>query len=134
MLYEDWSIRYAGAAELVFPDAAPYAEIRVPSAGLPRAKTGPDAPAPANSGTLACCLVQRSALPALDAAEAFLTETGQEAAFFMRLRDLGQAGLWLPSLQVYAPEQDSAEDARTIRLVDFWVLRQACQGEPPCAS
>ena len=30
VLYEDWSIRYAGAAEFVFFEAAPYAEIRVP--------------------------------------------------------------------------------------------------------
>ena len=134
VLYEDWSTRYAGATDLVFPDGAPYAEIRIPSAGLPRPTTGLDAPAPINSGTFACCLVQRSALPALDTVEGFLTETGQEAAFFRRLRDLGLTGLWLPSVQVYAPEQDAAEDAKIIRLVDFWVLRHACQGEPKCAS
>ena len=74
--------------------------------------------------------MQRSVLPALDIARSSPTETGQEAAFFLRLRDLGLTGLWLPSVQVYAPEQNDHGGARTIRLVDFWVLRQAWQGEP----
>ena len=134
LLYEDWSIRYAGTTEFIFSDIAPYAEIRVLSAGLPRAMTRLDTPALTRAGTLACCLLQRSALPALNTAEVFLTEIGQEAAFFLRLRDLGLAGLWLPSVQVYAPEQNGTDDATITRLVDFWILRQAWQREPQCAS
>lgn len=129
LLYEDWSIRYAGSTELQFQDIAPYTQAHAPLAGLPAALAFDDAVVPAKIGTLECCLVRRPALAALEGAGALSTGTAREAAFFLRLHAAGLAGVWVPSVQVYAPEDDvDFAQGRAARVVDGWVLRDAWGG------
>lgn len=128
LLYEDWSIRYAGSTRLRFGDAAPWTEAHAPLLGLPAGLAGADAPSPATIGTLECCVLRRTALAALDGDGALATEAGREAAFFMRLRAAGLSGLWVPTVQAYAPETVDAPN-RAGRLVDGWVLRDAWRGQ-----
>ncbi len=132
LLYEDWSVRYAGAAELGFqdiaPPLAPHASPLPPLvAGTPAAAAADQAPVPAVMGTLECCAVRRAALVALDGASVLSTDAGREADFFLRLRKAGLSGLWVPSVQVYAPE-DGADMGQAGRMVDGWVLREAWRG------
>lgn len=124
LLYEDWSIRYAGASRLEFADTPPYAHVRAALAGLPAAMAVAEAPQWADAGTLECCLLRRASLTALDGAGALSTGPAQEAAFFRRLQAAGMAGLWVPTVQVYAPEEAEAS-GRVAALVDGWVLRDA---------
>ncbi len=132
LLYEDWSIRFAGSVVPRFTDGPPYAAMMSPTAGLPAALAGDAskddarvAGVPAAIGTLECCLVLRPALAALDGEGALATDSGEEAAFFLRLQAAGLAGLWASSVQVYAPETAEAQHAKAARLTDGWVLREA---------
>ncbi|MGI4954839.1 MAG: hypothetical protein ACRYGM_23785, partial [Janthinobacterium lividum] len=80
------------------------------------------------TGTLACCLLTRAAATLSPVPGALATEDGREAWFFARLGQAGLAGLWVPDVQVYAPE-DRDETAEGLvgelvaGLVDGWVLR-----------
>ncbi len=124
LLYEDWSIRYAGAAELSFQDIAPFAQPHALLAGMPATMAAGRAPVPAVMGTLECCAVRRAALAGLDGAGVLSTDAGREADFFLRLRAAGLSGVWVPAVQVYAPE-DGADAGPAGRMVDGWVLREA---------
>ena len=129
VLYEDWSIRYAGEAGLRLTDTAPWAEPHSAMAGLPAVLASGETPVPAAMGTLECCLLGRAALEALDGDGALATEAGREAAFFLRLQALGLAGVWTPSVQVYAAEDvGELAGARVARLADGWVLREQARG------
>ncbi len=129
LLYEDWSIRYAGAAAMSFQDSAPYAQVQAVRAGMPAGLSDVRPPIPAVMGTLECCLLRRAALAALDGEGALTTDAGLEAAFFLRLRASGTAGLWAPSIQVYAPEDPEPLQTRAASLADGWVLRDAWRGK-----
>lgn len=124
LLYEDWSIRYAGAAGLGFQDIAPEAPPQAQVPGMPAGLAAGRAPVAAAIGTLECCALRRPALAALDGAGVLSTDAGQEADFFLRLRRAGLAGVWLPAVQVYAPE-DAEAQGQAGRMVDQWVLRDA---------
>ena len=131
LLYEDWSIRYAGAAELGFQDIAPLTQPQALVAGMPAGMipgmAAGQAPVPAVMGTLECCAVRRTALVALDGAGVLSTDAGREADFFLRLHAAGLAGVWVPSIQVYASE-DGADAGQAGRMVDGWVLRETWRG------
>jgi len=134
LLYEDWSIRYAGSAELEFQDIAPPAQPHALMAGMPAPTAAkqapvptapvPAAPVPATMGTLECCAVRRTALAALEGAGVFSTDAGREADFFLRLHAAGLSGAWVPSVQAYAPE-NGADVGPAGRMVDGWMLRSA---------
>jgi len=147
LLYEDWSVRYAGAVELRFGDTAPWTERQVRLAGLPVAAAAFGAQVRAEFGTLECCAVTRAAVSGPDPDTTLLTEAGQETAFFMRLRDAGQRGIWAPGVEVYAPEARAASaygpnpgSSEVARLADGWMVRETWQrrentpGEAHCAS
>lgn len=126
LLYEDLSIRYAGAAQLTGMPVAPYAAVHRPLAGMPAAMADDGPPRPATLGTLACCLVPRAALPVLNHARAGLaTAFGQEVAAFLRLQAAGFTCLWVPKARVFAPETPAAVPGAVARLVDGWCLRAA---------
>lgn len=125
LLYEDWSVRYAGSAELGFQDIAPDAPPQAQVPGMPTAGTVSQAPVPAAVGTLECCALRRPALAALDGAGVLLTDAGREADFFLRLRKAGLAGVWVPSVQVCAPEDGTEAQGQSGRIVDKWMLREA---------
>ena len=127
VLYEDWSIRWAGSAQLRFRETAPYAEAAVALAGLPAGLAAAEGSRRSDFGTLECCLVARRAVGALEGEGAMSTAAGQEAAFFGRLQEAGMAGLWVPSVQVYAPEEAVVASA-VETMADGWMLRRAWRG------
>ncbi len=124
LLYEDWSVRYAGAAELGFRDIAPDAPPQAQVPGMPAGPIADREPVPASVGTLECCALRRPALAALDGAGVLSTDAGREADFFLRLRQAGLAGTWVPTVQVYAPEDGAEALSQAGRMVDRWVLRE----------
>ena len=130
LLYEDWSIRYAGATTLRFTDTAPWTECLIPCAGLPAPIPAPTPPVPTRHGSLECCLFPRETLLALSSDDPLVTEAGQSTAFFTRLHQAGHTGLWVPAIQVYAPEREPPPDASpdTARLIDGWLLRHHVAG------
>lgn len=135
LLYEDWSVRYAGAADLGFRDIAPDAPPGAPVPGMPAVQTAEGVPVPAVAGTLECCALRRPALAALDGAGVLSTDAGREADFFLRLRKAGLAGVWTPAVQVCAPEDGAEAQGQAGRIVDKWVLRDAWRPAPaPAAS
>ena len=125
LLYEDWSVRYAGSAELGFQDIAPDAPPGALVPGMPAAGAAGQAPVPAVVGTLECCALRRPALAALDGAGVLSTDAGREADFFLRLKRAGLAGVWVPSVQVCAPEDGTEAQGQAGRIVDKWMLREA---------
>ena len=125
LLYEDWSVRYAGSAELGFQDIAPDAPPQAQVPGMPAAGAVSQAPVPAAVGTLECCALRRPALAALDGAGVLSTDAGREADFFLRLRKAGLAGVWVPTVQVCAPEDGTEAQGQAGRIVDKWMLREA---------
>jgi len=125
LLYEDWSIRYAGSGELGFQDIAPDAPPQAQVPGMPAGLVASQAPVPASVGTLECCALRRTALAALDGAGVLSTDAGREADFFLRLRKAGLAGVWVPSVQVCAPDDGAEAQGQAGRIVDKWMLREA---------
>jgi hypothetical protein len=131
LLYEDLSIRFAGAAAPQILPTAPYFAVSRKLAGMPAgfAATTPG-PMEATIGTLTCCLIPAAVLPSVTGAATHLNDRfGQETAFFLRLQAAGVACLWVPQAVVYAPDvTDPAEPLpRVPRLVDGWCLRAAQQ-------
>ena len=133
VLFEDRSLRFAGPTSIAFTDRAPFVGIRAPLAGACADLVEAGDAAPTEAGTFACCLIRRSALPALATAAQFTTEPGQEAAFFLALRDAGLNGIWVPSVQVSAPEDEPALTRPASPLVDGWILRQTWEAGARCA-
>jgi hypothetical protein len=125
LLYEDWSIRYAGPATLCFQEAAPFARLQTPLAGMPATLATGSAPVIARMGTLECCAMPRTTLTAVPGSAILATDAASEADFFTRLGASGQSGVWVPSVRVYAPEAKSEPGPGVAeRIVDGWVLRQ----------
>ena len=124
LLYEDWSIRFAGSDTALV--------------GMPGALATGETAAPSPVGALQCCLVRRSSLSSLDGIGAPCTDAGWEALFFLRLQQAGVSGMWVPSVQVYAPESAGHESVRAGQLVDGWLLEMlrgpAGDGASNCAS
>ena len=127
LLYEDWSIRYAGSPDLRFQDAAPYTSAHAPLAGLSATLAAGQRVQRAALGTLECCLVLPAALIALDRCGTLSTDAARDIAFFTRLQAAGIGGVWAPAIQVYAPETAHLEPSRAATLVDGWVLRETCR-------
>ena len=123
VLFEDRSLRFAGPKTVTFLDRAPFVSIHAPFAGS-CATLANDEASSTGDGTFACCLIRRSALPALARASRFVTEPGQETAFFLALREAGMSGSWMPSVQVSAPEEEEVFVHPALPLVDGWMLRQ----------
>lgn len=134
VLFEDRSVRFAGPKRVMFHDEAPFASVYAPLAGACADLAGEDGPATADNGTLACCLIRRAALPALAQATRFTTEAGQEAAFFLSLRESGLHATWVPSVRVSAPEEDPAQTVPVSSLIDGWILRQTWGEATSCES
>jgi len=133
LLYEDWSVRFAGSSVPAYCDGPPYTRRSVAMAGMPGtlvAAPGGTRAVRTATGTLACCLLTRAAATLPPAPGALATGDGREAWFFARLGQAGLAGLWVPDVQVYAPEDrgeiaESPVNELAAELVDGWVLRNA---------
>ena len=68
----------------------------------------------------------RASITTLDGPGALTTAAAQEAAFFLRLQATGMSGVWVPTVQAYAPETPDPS-SQAARLSDGWVLRHAWQ-------
>ena len=133
VLFEDRSVRFAGTKQVTFVDRAPFASVYAPLAGAYADFAGDTEPTRAGTGTFACCLIRRAALPALAKATRFATEAGQEAAFFLSLRDAGLHATWVPAIRVSAPEEEAAQTTPVTPLIDGWILRQTWGEASSCA-
>ena len=134
VLFEDRSLRFAGPKNIMFLDQAPFVSVHTPFAGACADLASIEQPTEVGGGTFACCLIQRSAVTALANAKKFMTEAGEETAFFLSLREAGMRGTWVPSVRVSAPEEDAALTMPALPLIDGWMLRQTW-GEPSqCVS
>lgn len=130
VLYEDGSVRFAGSVSVNRLDHAPFAQLGVRLAGLNSSYVTEGEPAALDGGILACCLVRRPAILALDPALRFLTAAGMEAAFFGTVARAGLLGKWIPPIRIIAPEDDEVAPP-IASLVDGWMLRHE-QGEQAC--
>ncbi len=132
LIYEDASIRYAGAQALITHTDAPYVGVARHLAGMPASLLEDGPPQATVFGTLACCLVPRTVLSAIGGARTRLaTSFGQETAFFLRLRAAGIVCLWVERAQVFAVDVNglSSPSTHVGRLVDGWCLRTAQERE-----
>ena len=134
VVYEDYSIRFAGTAAIEKLEVAPYVHIRRRLAGMPVSLITAVEAEPSTTASLACCLIPREAMRALGAATGVAaTPSMQEADLFLRLRRNGVQLLWTPAAQVYAADRSHSEAAdnggRVARLVDGWCLRARLAAE-----
>ena len=134
VLFEDRSLRFAGPKSVAFLDRAPFVSIDAPFAGASAHLASTEGAIDVDVGTFACCLIPRGALPLLAQAAQFRTQAGQEAAFFLSLRDAGLRGTWVPSVRVSAPEEDAILTASALPLIDGWMLRNSWGEASPCVS
>ena len=134
VLFEDRSIRFAGPKSVIFLDRTPFIRISAPYAGASADLASNADPTEVGSGTFICCLIRRSAVSALARAARFRTELGQEAAFFLSLKDDGVNGIWVSSVKVSAPEEQDDLTPPVVPLVDAWMLRQIWGEGSQCAS
>ena len=134
ILFEDRSIRFGGSKSVAFTDQAPFVRVIAPFVGACADLATTEETTDIDSGTFACCLIPRAAVPLLAQATRFNTELGQEAAFFLSLRDAGLSGAWVPSVRVAAAEEEAAVTVPALPLIDGWMLRQSWGGASPCVS
>ena len=134
VLFEDRSVRFAGPKRVTFLDRAPFASVQAPMLGANADLAWKGEPTRAECGTFACCLIRRVAIPSLITAARFITEAGQEAAFFLSLREAGLHGTWVPTVRVSAPEEDLTPVVAVAPLIDGWILRKTWGEALPCAS
>lgn len=125
LLYEDGSVRSTGFTDVVADAAPPFFRLRRPFAGQPRgalAATGGQR----RGAALAGALVTRVAHAQTGGFARFgLRSAAQEAGFFLRLGDAGGTCLWVPEVELVAPEARTPavpwQDAA--RLADGHALR-----------
>jgi hypothetical protein len=137
LLYEDWSIRYAGIERMRFADHFPYAEAETARAGISRDAVALSAPTPTLAAMLECCALRRSAFESL---AGFSTGYALPAAngldLFLRLAATGKLLLWVPDVALYALDDPPGAESywvRTGERIDSWSLRASWQGEPLAA-
>lgn len=132
LLYEDWSVRWAGGASLQRLETAPYAAMRQERAGLPASAVDGVAAGAPTLGTLACCLVPRAALARLTDGAPRVTPFGQEAGFFLDLAAAGVPCRWVPDARAYAVEDaERSAEPGVGRLIDGWCLRESLRPAGP---
>jgi hypothetical protein len=129
ILYEDKSIRYAGAGELEPTETAPFIRLRRPLAGLPT-NFAPAGPAVQTAGiSTACCLITREALDSLARlpTAVIAAHWAPEFDLLRQVQSSGIACLWTPAVQVYAPDvaPDETPLARARAAIGRWSIRAA---------
>jgi hypothetical protein len=131
LLYEDWSIRYAGIDGLRFAAQAPYAEAEGQRVGMPRGALTVSAAIPTRAALLDCCVIRRGAFERVDGfSMGFALPATNGLDLFLRLDAAGETLLWTPEIEVYALDDAVAADcywALTGERVDGWSLRASWQ-------
>jgi hypothetical protein len=139
LLYEDWSIRYAGIDGIRFLSAAPFADVAAERAGYPRGWMASAAVTPTLVAALDCCAMTRSAFEAVDGfGGGYALPALQGPDLFLRMRLAGVRIAWLPDVELYALDDAVSSDAywaRTGEMIDGWQFRAAWQNRlPPLAG
>jgi len=135
LLYEDWSIGYAGIDDIRFFDAAPFADPVHAHAGYPRDAVCATRATATLAGSLDCCAMTRTTYDKLDgfsAGYALARTSGLD--LFLRLRKDGVRMLWLPQVEAYTLGEDGTPSdygTRTGELVDGWSLRASWKDRLP---
>jgi GT2 family glycosyltransferase len=127
VLYEDDSIRFAGADAIEPLQAAPYVRVRRRRAGMPASLAGLGKPETSFAASLACCLMPAAIIDAIGGARrAMATASGEEAELFLRVQLAGIKCVWAPAAQVYATDEAEAGQSGAQKvgsLIDGWRLR-----------
>ncbi len=135
LLYEDWSVRYAGIDSMRFLDTLPYAEAASARAGYPRGALPTGAPTPTLAASLECCVVRRAAFKQVGGFSAGYALSAQNGLdFFLRLRAAGLRIAWVPGVEAYALDGPPAAEGywvRTGEMVDGWSLRASWRDRLP---
>jgi GT2 family glycosyltransferase len=127
LLYEDHSIRYAGAGT----NAIPGLEDRSASsfAGYPRHWLADEETTAAESLAAECCLIRRDRyLTAKGFSREFVGNDFSAADLSLRLGEAGLTCLWIPTVTLYALDPEEATEPRDYwtkpaRRVDAWRFR-----------
>jgi hypothetical protein len=120
VLFEDGSVRYAGATKVAGLRRSPFLRVRSASGGLPLGQTSP---VMMTGGSLACCGFRLDAVERLCKESAYLTRSFGETALFMKAHSLGLHGKWDGSTVIVAP--DAGVDESAIRqMLDCWMIRK----------
>jgi hypothetical protein len=137
LLYEDWSVRYAGIDGVRFIDAPPFADASSARAGYPRGWSRAEAPKVTLAASLEACALTRSAFEKVQGFAGAFALTGNAGLdLFLRMRTAGVRMSWVGEVELYG--LDDAVDTgeywrRTAEMVDGWCLRARWQGRVPPA-
>ncbi|HUN50244.1 MAG TPA: hypothetical protein VMU42_03980, partial [Candidatus Sulfotelmatobacter sp.] len=138
LLYEDWSIRYAGIGDIRFLNAMPFVEVASERAGYPRGGTAAAEPAATLLGALECCAMTKSAFERVEGFAGGYNLPGlQGPDLFLRMQAAGVRIEWMPGVELYALDEAMEPDAywaRTGEMVDGWRFRAAWQGHIPALT
>jgi hypothetical protein len=132
LLFEDFSVKFAGIEGIEEMDGPPYVAPAIRYAGYPiswleRERTEA---APALAGTLECCLMPRALYETVGGfSSGYALGTLKDLDFFLRLRARGVQAVWTPSVVAYALDEGSTGDpdywVQTGQLVDGWSFRES---------
>jgi hypothetical protein len=129
ILYEDYSVRFAGIETVAATGASPYVVARSRAQGYPRSWLAGKVETPVLAASLECCALSRDtflrtggfsrgyALPGLKGLD-----------FFLQLAAEGGQSFWTPTVEVYGLDGEGGETNRwmaTGQLVDGWSFRQS---------
>jgi hypothetical protein len=137
LIYEDWSVCYAGIEGVRFLDAAPFADAACSRAGYPRESMPKSGVTTTLAASLDCCAMTRSAFELVDGFSAgYALKEPNGLDFFLRLRKAGARILWMPEVEAYTLGDRGAQNAYWMRigeLVDGWSLRASWKDRLPAA-
>jgi hypothetical protein len=123
LLYEDFSVRFAGLDAVTFEDAAPFARLHLSHAGYPTQWVRKEQSRKTLAASLDCCAISRAAFARLGGfAPGYTLPTFKAADFFLRLTALGGEVLWAPEIEAYALDDAQASDlsAQAAEAADGW--------------
>ena len=127
LLYEDWSVRYAGVDRVSFQESAPYSDATSERAGYPLGVLAAGAPVHTLAGALECCAFTRSAFDLAKGFSPGYALPGLKGIdLFLRMRAAGVAVYWAPEVELYALDDAGGADEHIPRvgaLVDGWAFR-----------
>lgn len=137
LLYEDWSVCYAGIDGMRFLDAAPFANAACSRAGYPRNSMPKSGIMSTLAASLDCCAMTRSTFELVDGLSAgYALAEPNGLDFFLRLRKAGARIFWMPEVEAYTLGDWGAQNAYwmwTGELVDGWSLRASWKDRLPAA-
>jgi hypothetical protein len=137
LLYEDWSIRFAGFDSIRFLEAVPYVDAAATHAGYPRDRARTIAPAPTLAASIDCCAMTRAAFDRVDGFSAgYALAELRGLDLFLRMRAAGVAIQWNPGVELYAIEDAIPADdyaSRAGEMIDGWSFRATWKGCLPAA-